>query len=233
VKVPFIAHGDFILDESHAILKYLHAAFGAAPHWYPCDLQQRARIDSQVHCTALAALCQLVTRHQLDWHHANLRSAAAGTFQQAFLFPLLGLPVSDEMKGQCSKNLHLCLKDLDATLASALKTSAARAPLLFHSPQAAAGSFCADQPQASPISALAKSCFKYPCTSSTCCASPPITPISQLTVIQKDFAKYPRVAAWLADMSALPEYDAAHSILQVHAYYCVYFLFLVNANISF
>jgi glutathione S-transferase len=50
--VPFIAHGDFILDESHAILKYLHAAFGAASHWYPSDLQQRARIDSQVH-TAL------------------------------------------------------------------------------------------------------------------------------------------------------------------------------------
>jgi hypothetical protein len=59
------------------------------------------------------------TRHQLDWHHANLRSAAAGTFQQAFLFPMLGLPVSDTLKEQSSKNLHLCLKDMDATLACA------------------------------------------------------------------------------------------------------------------
>jgi hypothetical protein len=36
-------------------------------------------------------------------------------------------------------------------------------------------------------------------------------------VIQKDFSKYPRVAAWLSDMRALPEYDAAHAILQVKA----------------
>jgi hypothetical protein len=123
------------------------------------------------------------------------------------------------MKEQCSKSLHLCLKDLDAALASALNRRPHRTPLLFHSPQAAAGTFCADQPQASPILALAKSCFKYPFTSSTCNSPPPLTPTSQLTVIQKDFAKYPRVAAWLADMSALPEYDAAHSILQVHAYH--------------
>ena len=54
---------------------------------------------------------------QLDWHHANLRPAAAGTFQQAFLWPLLGLPVSDVLKEQNAKNLHLCLKDLDAALA--------------------------------------------------------------------------------------------------------------------
>jgi glutathione S-transferase len=39
----------------------------------------------------------------------------------------------------------------------------------------------------------------------------------QLTVIQKDFSKYPRVASWLNDMRALPAFDAAHDILQVTA----------------
>ena len=33
----------------------------------------------------------------------------------------------------------------------------------------------------------------------------------------KDFSKYPRVAAWLDDMRALPDFDAAHTILQVSA----------------
>ncbi len=64
---------------------------------------------------------------QLDWHHANLRPAAAGTFQQAFLWPLLGLPVSDVLKEQNSKNLHLCLKDLDAALTGAFMCPRARA----------------------------------------------------------------------------------------------------------
>jgi hypothetical protein len=104
--------------------------------------------------------------------------------------------------------------------------------LLFHSPQAAPDSICADQPQASPILALARSCFKYPFTSSTCTTSLPLTPSAQLTVIQKDFTKYPRVAAWLADMRALPEYDAAHSILQVFDCHGKPFLFLINAHIS-
>ena len=36
-------------------------------------------------------------------------------------------------------------------------------------------------------------------------------------MIQKDFSKYPRVAAWLDAMRALPDFDAAHSILQVSA----------------
>ena len=46
------------------------------------------------------------------------------------------------------------------------------------------------------------------------CTPLALTATPQLTIIQKDFSKYPRVAAWLSDMRALPEYDAAHSILQ-------------------
>jgi glutathione S-transferase len=46
---------------------------------------------------------------------------------------------------------------------------------------------------------------------------PPLIFASQLSVIQKDFSKYPRVAAWLDAMRALPDFDSAHTILQVSA----------------
>jgi hypothetical protein len=49
------------------------------------------------------------------------------------------------------------------------------------------------------------------------CCFARVTRVLQLTVIQKDFSKYPHVATWLGNMRALPEYDAAHAILQVEA----------------
>lgn len=139
------------------------------------------------------------------------------------MFPMLGLPVSDVIKEQSSKNLHLCLKDLAAVLESALWRQAPLTFLLFltrgHFSQAAAENSCAARRQASPTSAPAKNCCRRvvaPRTSiashaSLACSNTPF----QLTVIQKDFSKYPRVAAWLSHMQALPEYEAAHNILQV------------------
>ncbi len=47
-NLPFIPHDGFILDESHLILKYLHAVFGGAGHWYPSDLRARARDDASI-----------------------------------------------------------------------------------------------------------------------------------------------------------------------------------------
>lgn len=73
-KLPAIVHGSYKLFESHAILIYLACSFpGIADHWYPSDIQKRAKIHSV-----------------LDWHHANLRQGEVGYVQNRTLRPLLG-----------------------------------------------------------------------------------------------------------------------------------------------
>ena len=53
--IPTMVEGDFILYESHAILRYLADSWKVEDHWYPKDLWKWA----------------LVNRY-LDWHHSNL-----------------------------------------------------------------------------------------------------------------------------------------------------------------
>ncbi|KRW99271.1 Thioredoxin-like fold [Pseudocohnilembus persalinus] len=56
-KVPAMSEGDFILFESHAIMKYLCDSRNLPQHLYPRNNpQQRAKIDQY-----------------LDWHHLNTR----------------------------------------------------------------------------------------------------------------------------------------------------------------
>ncbi|XP_074334696.1 glutathione S-transferase T1-like [Apium graveolens] len=73
-KLPAIVHGSYKLFESHAILIYLACSFpGVADHWYPPDIQKRAKIHSV-----------------LDWHHSNLRQGEVGYVQNRTLKPILG-----------------------------------------------------------------------------------------------------------------------------------------------
>ncbi|XP_074333592.1 glutathione S-transferase T1-like isoform X2 [Apium graveolens] len=61
-KLPAIVHGSYKLFESHAILIYLACSFpGVADHWYPSDIQKKAKIHSM-----------------LDWHQSNLRQGEVG-----------------------------------------------------------------------------------------------------------------------------------------------------------
>ena len=43
-------------------MRYLVQRYNLSDHWYPRDLQRRAKVDEY-----------------LDWHHHNLRMGAAGT----------------------------------------------------------------------------------------------------------------------------------------------------------
>jgi glutathione S-transferase len=44
-KIPFIDHNGFCIYEHGAILRYLSQKFKTPDHWYPSDLEKRAKVD--------------------------------------------------------------------------------------------------------------------------------------------------------------------------------------------
>ncbi|CAK6439962.1 unnamed protein product [Pipistrellus nathusii] len=92
-KVPALKDGDFTLTESVAILLYLTRKFQVPDHWYPQELQARARVDEY-----------------LSWQHTNLRRHCLRALWHKIMFPVvLGEPVSPEI-------LETTLAELDLTL---------------------------------------------------------------------------------------------------------------------
>ncbi|XP_030579383.1 glutathione S-transferase theta-3-like [Archocentrus centrarchus] len=71
-KIPVMKDGGFILTESTAILKYLVQKHSVADHWFPADLQQRARANEY-----------------LSWQHMNLRAHCSKVFLLKALFPII------------------------------------------------------------------------------------------------------------------------------------------------
>ncbi|KAL7983203.1 hypothetical protein Chor_000065 [Crotalus horridus] len=61
-KVPVLKDETFVLAEGTAILLYLSRKYNTPDHWYPSDLQKRAKVDEY-----------------LSWHQANIRSNAPKT----------------------------------------------------------------------------------------------------------------------------------------------------------
>ncbi|XP_021753854.1 glutathione S-transferase T1-like [Chenopodium quinoa] len=87
-KVPAIAHGDFTLFESHAILMYLACSYHVPDHWYPADLYKRAKLQSL-----------------LDWHHSNLRYGSMGYLVNTILAQFLGKWPNPGCAADCEKKL--------------------------------------------------------------------------------------------------------------------------------
>lgn len=96
-KVPALKDGDFTLSESVAILLYLTRKYKVPDHWYPQDLQARARVDEY-----------------LAWQHVNLRRNCIRALWQKVMFPVfLGETVSPEILTTTLAELDMSLQFLE------------------------------------------------------------------------------------------------------------------------
>ncbi|XP_060256862.1 glutathione S-transferase theta-3 isoform X1 [Ovis aries] len=96
-KVPALKDGDFTLAESVAILLYLARKYEAPDHWYPQDLQARARVDEY-----------------LSWQHTALRMSCTRAMWQKMMFPVfLGQRVPPETLANTLAELDRCLQLLE------------------------------------------------------------------------------------------------------------------------
>ncbi|XP_066465872.1 glutathione S-transferase theta-1-like [Tiliqua scincoides] len=94
MKVPALKDGDFTLAESIAILLYLARKFQTPDHWYPADLQKRARVDEY-----------------LSWQHTGVRMFGSKVFLIKTLLPLfLGCSVPPEKLERAVEGLNEALK---------------------------------------------------------------------------------------------------------------------------
>ncbi|XP_049646703.1 glutathione S-transferase theta-3-like [Suncus etruscus] len=96
-KVPALKDGDFTLAESVAILLYMSRKFETPDHWYPQDLQSRARVDEY-----------------LAWQHTALRSSCTRVLWQKVIIPkFMGQQVPPEMLVSTLAELDRCLQLLE------------------------------------------------------------------------------------------------------------------------
>ncbi|XP_038198668.1 glutathione S-transferase theta-1 isoform X3 [Arvicola amphibius] len=96
-KVPAMKDNDFTLSESVAILLYLTHKYKVPDHWYPQDLQARARVDEY-----------------LAWQHTTLRRSCLRALWHKVMFPVfLGEQVPSEMLAATLAELDVNLRVLE------------------------------------------------------------------------------------------------------------------------
>ncbi|NXA53580.1 GSTT1 transferase, partial [Nothocercus julius] len=82
---------------SIAILLYLARKFKTPDHWYPSDLQKRARVDEY-----------------LSWQHTNMRAKGSMVFMSKFMLPVLvGQPLPPKKLEEIIEDLSVVLKQFE------------------------------------------------------------------------------------------------------------------------
>ncbi|KAL4609574.1 glutathione S-transferase theta-1-like [Arapaima gigas] len=96
-KVPAIKDGDFTLAESIAILLYLVEKYGTPEHWFPTDLQTRARV-----------------MEYLSWQHGAIRIHGSKIFWLKLMIPkVFGTEVPKEKMDSAMEELNGSLQLLE------------------------------------------------------------------------------------------------------------------------
>jgi len=95
--VPTIDDNGFKITESVAILKYLSDKCQVANHWYPKDLQKRARVDSY-----------------MAWQHLNLRLFGSMVFRIQVIEPrMTKQPIDAARLAEYQSQLETCLDKIE------------------------------------------------------------------------------------------------------------------------
>ncbi|KAJ8286450.1 hypothetical protein GJAV_G00039380 [Gymnothorax javanicus] len=93
-KVPAIRDGDFTLGESIAILTYMAEKYRTPDHWYPADVQKRARVNEY-----------------LSWQHTAMRMHGLKIFWLKLLIPkIMGTEMPKEKMDSAMEDLEGSLK---------------------------------------------------------------------------------------------------------------------------
>eukprot|EP01080_Neovahlkampfia_damariscottae_P001312 gene1312-11395_t len=100
-KMPVIDDNGFYVFESHAILRYLSQKYKTAPHWYPTDTKERAKVDMY-----------------LDWHHSNIRIGAA---HLVFFTVFANSPMNFDDEEETKKILKKSLKFIERNFLKGMK----------------------------------------------------------------------------------------------------------------
>jgi len=97
-QVPVIDDSGFKLKESIAIFQYLCAQHEVPDHWYPKNLQKRARIDEYN-----------------SWQHAHTRFQCAVYFRHKVLLPMMtGSAPKQSSIDRCIAGMHKVFDDMDS-----------------------------------------------------------------------------------------------------------------------
>ncbi|XP_076435268.1 glutathione S-transferase theta-1-like [Babylonia areolata] len=95
--VPAVTDGNFHLTESLAIVDYVVNTQQIADHWYPSDIQKRARVMEYLH-----------------WQHLNTRAQCALLFQHLLIIPRTsGKPVDQEQVSKQRKAVQKVVQKLE------------------------------------------------------------------------------------------------------------------------